>query len=599
MRTKKVLCLFLVLIMVVVGFAAAMPINATDNNGENELPPENTGPGDIPRFLKEEVIDILEDAKTGDKKTDNKLDKAIKHIEKSLDDKYWLDDTHLDPKHGKKVFDEEKKAVKELQKLMKKDMPEEVTAAFTNKKPIRLETTIECIPEVGARYSTPPEFPPTEMYDVTSGEKVGTLKSASVTFDRLADDDDGDTFSSTARITVDITGLGPMGLELTGPTVVERSDPPMGGGTIDTEIVSMDLTGSTPLGSVRVKAGQDQGLTPSKGKITPKLPGYDYPAESFFDIFFEIELPKIGGISNINNAIGKMLAADELIAGTTFKEAFIYAGLEEGIGGDEPWENEMIGGDEPWENKLEKSAKEFRKADRDITKQKYDKAIDHYAKAWEHALKALEKIKKDLSFNVKPKKGAVVGIVTIKIGTSGRSEGMEAVFEARTNLTDAAKKCGEHHFNWYQIIVSESGTTGMVNSSGNALTPPYVDPPQGGYGDDPATAGDETQWADNQPWYWDEGADPPAGTAGFSDGYNLDDNSNATHLEFSDYPGDQPGAKISFKTWLVSLNADGSLHSWHGGFSWDMEVDASGNTDISNVQTFNTPPTAAEYTNII
>ena len=33
--------------------------------------------------------------------------------------KGWLDDTHLDPKTGKKVFDREQKAVKELMKVVK------------------------------------------------------------------------------------------------------------------------------------------------------------------------------------------------------------------------------------------------------------------------------------------------------------------------------------------------------------------------------------------------------------------------------------------------------------------------------------------------
>ena len=57
---------------------------------------------------------------TGDKKTDDRIEKAIESIEDSLKDKYWADDSHLVEK-GKKVFDEEKKAVKEL---MKVDVPD-------------------------------------------------------------------------------------------------------------------------------------------------------------------------------------------------------------------------------------------------------------------------------------------------------------------------------------------------------------------------------------------------------------------------------------------------------------------------------------------
>jgi len=45
--------------------------------------------------------------------------KAIKKIDKSLDPKYWVDDTHLECKHGNKVFDNERYAVKELMHLLK------------------------------------------------------------------------------------------------------------------------------------------------------------------------------------------------------------------------------------------------------------------------------------------------------------------------------------------------------------------------------------------------------------------------------------------------------------------------------------------------
>lgn len=68
----------------------------------------------------------------GDKKVDKKLEKAIKHVNKSIDGKFWLDDTYIVCKHGHKVFDEEKKAVKELKHLVdKKDTPQEVKDACT------------------------------------------------------------------------------------------------------------------------------------------------------------------------------------------------------------------------------------------------------------------------------------------------------------------------------------------------------------------------------------------------------------------------------------------------------------------------------------
>jgi PKD repeat protein len=82
-----------------------------------------------PNSLTDHTLTLLEDAKTGDKKIDKRLDFAIDHIQKSLNinpndpdkawKKYplWEDGYHLDPKQGHKVFNEIKKAVKILMKL--------------------------------------------------------------------------------------------------------------------------------------------------------------------------------------------------------------------------------------------------------------------------------------------------------------------------------------------------------------------------------------------------------------------------------------------------------------------------------------------------
>ena len=53
---------------------------------------------------------------TGDPEADKVILKAIDHIEKSLTPEWWMDELTLDVKNGKKVFDEERKAVKELTK---------------------------------------------------------------------------------------------------------------------------------------------------------------------------------------------------------------------------------------------------------------------------------------------------------------------------------------------------------------------------------------------------------------------------------------------------------------------------------------------------
>ena len=88
-----------------------------------------------PKLLKEHSITELESAKAGDKKIDKEIDKIIKHIQRSLEDKkngsLWIDDWHIVVKHGKKVFHEEHTAVKHMQKeINKTDMPEELKVVY-------------------------------------------------------------------------------------------------------------------------------------------------------------------------------------------------------------------------------------------------------------------------------------------------------------------------------------------------------------------------------------------------------------------------------------------------------------------------------------
>ena len=73
-----------------------------------------------PAFLKQDVIAELDTLNPQSKGLAKKIKKAKKHIEKSLESKRWLDETHLHHKHGSKVFHEEKKAVKDIKKLCKK-----------------------------------------------------------------------------------------------------------------------------------------------------------------------------------------------------------------------------------------------------------------------------------------------------------------------------------------------------------------------------------------------------------------------------------------------------------------------------------------------
>ena len=86
------------------------------------------------------------------------------------------------------------------------------------------------------------------------------------------------------------------------PTVVKRTNPAGNDGNdprppepdllndIATEIVSMELTGTAGPITITIKAGSDFDLLPSTGAIEELAPGTDFPAYSFFDIFFELTL---------------------------------------------------------------------------------------------------------------------------------------------------------------------------------------------------------------------------------------------------------------------------------------------------------------------
>ena len=109
-----------------------------------------------------------------------------------------------------------------------------------------------------------------------------------------------DSFPSGAHVTIDITGFGTDHVTLRGPTTINRSAPCLGCGpggrtVIQTEMVQLDLQGVSPmLGPVFV---QESPSLPSQGQVMQQAPGVDFPAESFFDIFFQIQT-QVGVLHN-------------------------------------------------------------------------------------------------------------------------------------------------------------------------------------------------------------------------------------------------------------------------------------------------------------
>ncbi len=195
--------------------------------------------------------------------------------------------------------------------------------------------------------------------------------------------------------------------------------------------------------------------------------------------------------------------------------------------------------------------------------------------------------------------GMTVGNINAQTDVLG---GVTASFTSTSGtpptLAAAAAQCGEDHFNWYQVV--EGDNRPPLDASGTRLSPPYVDPPAGGYSGDPTqTPPFPTLWADNEPWFYNEGAPPPAGTPGYDPQFDLIQHTTSDTLDFQDFPNGPLGTRLLFKTWLVSLNGDGTLHDFHGGFTWDFLRGVDGKRTILSLQAITTPPTRAEYQNII
>lgn len=90
------------------------------------------------------------------------------------------------------------------------------------------------------------------------------------------------------KIEIDIWGHFADSLVVRGTAALQWSDTTSAGGdyTIETEIVDLDLTGTSPIGPVKITNNGN-----STGQVTNQTPGDLFPADSFFDLFFFIEFP--------------------------------------------------------------------------------------------------------------------------------------------------------------------------------------------------------------------------------------------------------------------------------------------------------------------
>lgn len=112
-----------------------------------------------------------------------------------------------------------------------------------------------------------------------------------------------DCMSTTATIEIEIIGMFTETIHTTlGPTTVSRSnpyDPGDGRMKIDTEIVSMSLCGaSSYIGSLWIVESPSKA---SKGAVQQLSAGVDFPADSFFDVFVEIQTTLAPPLSTLHN----------------------------------------------------------------------------------------------------------------------------------------------------------------------------------------------------------------------------------------------------------------------------------------------------------
>lgn len=107
-----------------------------------------------------------------------------------------------------------------------------------------------------------------------------------------------DTFSSGGRVIVEINATQQQfPVTLNGPTQIERLNTPHkvnGFDRVDTEMIFMELTGSSPLGTIIVT---ESGSRESLGAITEQANSgpneMSFPANSFFDVFFEVDIQQL------------------------------------------------------------------------------------------------------------------------------------------------------------------------------------------------------------------------------------------------------------------------------------------------------------------
>lgn len=185
---------------------------------------------------------------------------------------------------------------------------------------------------------------------------------------------------------------------------------------------------------------------------------------------------------------------------------------------------------------------------------------------------ALDPINFDINANGK-------NIGSISINVPGSMAGVQGTFNVNDKLfkdINALEKfLGQDHLNWFQKVTS-------IDPDFPGLNDPLIDPPSGGLG---------SLWADDRPWYLDETRPPDPLPDGKTspptfippDGQTeLDTQTMASALKYSDFPGGFPaGTTIDFSTFLISDFGNKTYEVLGSGFSWSIEIAEDGSTQVT------------------
>lgn len=98
-----------------------------------------------------------------------------------------------------------------------------------------------------------------------------------------------DHFESEMNVILTVPGLGTQPVALEGPVTVVISErrEESGRGVVDTELVAMELEGSFNGAAMTVRASPERS---SVGQVRAQGTADDFPADSFFDVFVEVEI---------------------------------------------------------------------------------------------------------------------------------------------------------------------------------------------------------------------------------------------------------------------------------------------------------------------